>query len=393
MARRRLLAAVIRRAGDPALVDLGEIPAGLLDARGLGRPGALRGTVAEALPDAGNAARLGWTHLIAPLADHLAEQLAGRGTLILSPDGPLHALPFAAFADPDGRRLVERSTLRLVQTGRDLVGPAAEAPQPEAPGGLVAIGGVRFDDWGAPGDSPAETQLASLAGPLPLVAETPAETARTLSTPLSFLPHSLDEAKTIAEAYAKMRAGEPAPRLSTGHAASEAWLKALDRPPRVLHLATHGFYLPSGSQPERPLLQSGVMLAGADRGLAGEHGPDGEDGILHAAEVQALNLRGTELVVLSACDTGQGAPDYGEGLEGLPRAFRVAGAENVLVALWPVNDRKARDFMQRFYATWLAQPTSDPATALEATQRAALADPDPDINDPAFWAPFALFKG
>ena len=83
--------------------------------------------------------------------------------------------------------------------------------------------------------------------------------------------------------------------------------------------------------------------------------------MLHADEVQALNLEGTELVVLSACDTGQGAPDYSEGLEGLPRAFRVAGAKNVLVALWPIGDEPARDFMERFYARWLAQEVSDPA--------------------------------
>ena len=115
--------------------------------------------------------------------------------------------------------------------------------------------------------------------------------------------------------------------LLTGAEATEGALKALAAPPRVLHLATHGYYLETGSVEGQPLLQSGITLAGANRALAGEVGPDGENGVLHAVEAQTLNLYGTELVVLSACDTGQGAVDYSEGLEGLPRALYVAGRQ------------------------------------------------------------------
>ena len=172
----------------------------------------------------------------------------------------------------------------------------------------------------------------------------------------------------MAKAYAARHPDEPAPVVLSGSAASETALKRLATPPRVLHLATHGFYLANGAVEGRPLLQSGVALAGANRALAGGPAEAGENGVLHAEEVQGLNLEGTELVVLSACDTGQGAPDYSEGLEGLPRAFRVAGARNVLVALWPIGDEPARDFMERFYARWLAQAVSDPARALQETK-------------------------
>ena len=161
----------------------------------------------------------------------------------------------------------------------------------------------------------------------------------------------------------------------------------------MLHLATHGYYLETGSIDGQPLLQSGITLAGANRALAGEVGPDGENGVLHAVEAQTLNLYGTELVVLSACDTGKGAVDYSEGLEGLPRALYVAGARNVLVALWPVGDRAARNFMERFYETWLAQPISDPALALRQTKLAYIASRTPPNATPPPGRPSSSSRG
>ena len=112
--------------------------------------------------------------------------------------------------------------------------------------------------------------------------------------------------------------------------------------------------------------------------------------MLHAVEAQTLNLYGTELVVLSACDTGKGAVDYSEGLEGLPRALYVAGARNVLVALWPIGDRTARNFMEGFYETWLEQPVSDPALALRETKLAFIPSSNPAERDPVTWSPFVL---
>ena len=117
-----------------------------------------------------------------------------------------------------------------------------------------------------------------------------------------------------------------------GRDASETRLKALTKPPRVLHLATHGFYLPRPKDgAERPMPLSGLALAGANQGMQGRLSASGDDGILYALEVQHLNLEGTELVALSACNTGQGTVDYTEGVYGLVRAFRVAGARRALM--------------------------------------------------------------
>jgi CHAT domain-containing protein len=152
----------------------------------------------------------------------------------------------------------------------------------------------------------------------------------------------------------------------------------------VLHLATHGFYLGGGSQ--EPMLLSGIALAGANRELAGV----GADGILFALEAQGLNLEGTELVVLSACDTAQGSLDYSEGVFGLARALRTAGARNVLVTLWKLNDGEARDFMVEFYKRWLAQVRSEPAKALRDTQLSWLKQDT--RRDPRVWAPYILIE-
>jgi CHAT domain-containing protein len=137
--------------------------------------------------------------------------------------------------------------------------------------------------------------------------------------------------------------------------------------PRILHLATHAFFLsdqalvlrgaslqmPPGF--EDPMLRSGLFFAGASRALRGETpSKDLDDGILTAYEATGLNLQGTELVVLSACETGLGKIANGEGVFGLRRAFQEAGAQAVLMSLWAVPDRETQELMTLFYTKWLA---------------------------------------
>src|SRR5262249_30744552 len=132
----------------------------------------------------------------------------------------------------------------------------------------------------------------------------------------------------------------------TGKQATEAALKQLAAP-RILHIATHGFFLTDSSAAsgaaakiENPLLRSGLALTGANL-----HSSKGEDGILAALEASGLNLWGTKLVTLSACDTGVGEVRTGEGVYGLRRAFVLAGAETLIMSLWPVSDSVTREFM------------------------------------------------
>ena len=163
--------------------------------------------------------------------------------------------------------------------------------------------------------------------------------------------------------------------LLQGRAPSEGRLKHEVERHRVLHLATHGYFQPEGlpsmwetartasgrvesrmSDESRlvvgrqPGLLSGLICAGANRGGLG----DGDDGYLTAEEVAWLDLSNVELVVLSACETGLGRPQSGEGLLGLRRAFRTAGARTVISSLWSVKDESTAALMRDFYKNlWL----------------------------------------
>ncbi len=183
------------------------------------------------------------------------------------------------------------------------------------------------------------------------------------------------------------------PRI--GNNASEYNLKNLKHPPRILHLSTHGFYLANEEESkladEAPLLLSGLALAGANNGLQGKLDKHGDDGLLYSLEVLGLNLQGTELVSLSACDTGKGVIDYSEGVYGLVRAFRTAGAKNVLMTLTPVGDKSSREFMETFYDNWLSSKKNiSPAQALHKTRLAFIHHTNPAYRDPAIWSPYVM---
>lgn len=136
----------------------------------------------------------------------------------------------------------------------------------------------------------------------------------------------------------------PDATLFTGNRAQKAFLQRVQAP-RILHIASHGFFLQdSGATADNPLLRSGLALAGAN-----VRHETAEDGILTALEASALDLWGTHLVTLSACDTGIGEVRNGEGVYGLRRAFVLAGTETLVMSLWPVSDAIARETMVAYY--------------------------------------------
>jgi CHAT domain-containing protein len=156
--------------------------------------------------------------------------------------------------------------------------------------------------------------------------------------------------------------------------ASEEAFKRMSGGKRVVHLATHAYYMESSCFPEakgmsavgeNPLLQSGLLLAGANLHGEGAEAAAGEDGILTALEVSGMNLQGTDLVVLSACETGLGKVEQGEGVYGLRRAFQMAGAKTVVSSLWQVPDMESMKFMKSLYSM-------DSQTYPELIQKAAL---------------------
>jgi CHAT domain-containing protein len=173
--------------------------------------------------------------------------------------------------------------------------------------------------------------------------------------------------------------------IYTGQVASEEKLKEV-MDPRVLHIATHGFFEKDiedkeedDNKRENPLLRSGLMLAGA-----GSPFNNKEDGILTAYEAMNLNLDNTDLVVLSACETGLGEIKNGEGVYGLQRAFRVAGAKSMIISLWKINDETTQKLMVSFYGEWLK--TGNRREAFTFAQ----ANIRKEYTDPYYWGAFIM---
>jgi CHAT domain-containing protein len=301
----------------------------------------------------------------------------------------------------DGGFLGDRYEIVQVGTASELVPWPA---QPEPGRGALLLGSVDYEAARAGETTPEVT-------PGPLLAS-----GGGLRAPRGkrFLP--LPATAKEVSAIAGMLPEEAVATL-LGGAASEARLRALARGRRILHLATHGFVrtdLPSALERGRndeeplhldagaerhlvgydPMLLCGLALAGATTGEGG----GGDDGILTALEAQALDLAGCELAVLSACDTAGGTERSGEGILGLVRAFRQAGAENVVASLWPVDDEATRRLMTGFYERWLAPERPSAAAALRAAARAlretAVERDGRSVRPfaaPRFWAAFVAY--
>jgi CHAT domain-containing protein len=151
--------------------------------------------------------------------------------------------------------------------------------------------------------------------------------------------------------------------------ASEEILKQLSgKSPSILHIATHGFFLPASESKinlvinptyeppatENPLFRSGIILSGANYFWKGGNAINGvEDGICTAYEISQLDLSKTELVVLSACETGLGDVKGSEGVFGLQRGFKLAGAQKMIVSLWQVPDKETAELMTALYSEWI----------------------------------------
>ena len=187
-----------------------------------------------------------------------------------------------------------------------------------------------------------------------------------------------------------------------GADASEYFLKQVSSP-RVLHIATHGYFHDSKNDSERdnlnfltnnltnfdnPLLRSGVLLSGSENTIKGEVFSQ-ENGILNALEAKNLDLVNTELVVLSACETGLGEYVSGEGVYGLQRSILEAGSDNVIMSLWKVDDQATQLLINTFYSNWLEQGMSK----REALRQAQLYMLNTDkYKSPFYWGAFVLIE-
>jgi CHAT domain-containing protein/Tfp pilus assembly protein PilF len=312
----------------------------------------------------------GWA-LRRQIWDPLAELVAGASRVLVVPDGALNAVSFATLPAGAERYLLEDGAeLHYVSAERDVV------PLESGSSGhrLLAVGGPDFD--AAPklpdvervaGDSPLRASLEHRSASVRFRGARPScEDFRSID--FRNLPGASGEVDEISAIWTD---ASPEVVVLEGDLAHEAWVKALASEHDTLHLATHGFYLGAGcdggdaTSPAHPLLYSGLALAGANnRGTAGA---EDEDGILTAEEVASLDLTRAGWVVLSGCETGRGHVLSGEGVLGLRRAFRVAGARTLIMSLWPVEDDATRRWMRALY-----RARADGATTSRSVRDAAL---------------------
>ncbi len=292
----------------------------------------------------------------------IEEHLQGVDKIIVSPDGFLGRLPFEVIPVDDGAFLLERYSVSYLQDVASLARILERKPQLLA-GNLLVAGDVNY--------SKRDDQPEPVAGD---------EESRGFAEFWPRLAATRLECQTILELHEGCFGGDGSSKglYLSKSAATEERLKAEMGEFQIIHLATHGFFSPEGvpslaevaettadsrriqfkelrvgmeSTPESKLenvlpgLLSSVVLSGANF-----PDPDREDdGLLTATETAWLDLEDCELVVLSACETSLGAVKVGEGMIGLRRAFRLAGAETVISSLWSVDDESTSDLMRKFY--------------------------------------------
>ena len=298
--------------------------------------------------------------------------------VLISPDGQLSLIPFEALQDEQGKYLIQRYAFSYFSSGRDLVRLQLYAGSTSAPVVFAnidynqqenAIAAKPKSDDTRSFDNRRSTELANLSVK-PLQATT-------------------QEAESIKAVF-------PQTKIISDKLATETTIKQLSTP-SILHLATHGFFLPNQEMKllpnedlqqskilnlENPLLRSGIALAGFNN--RSKAASSNDDGVLTALEMAGLNLRGTQLVVLSACETGLGDVKVGDGLYGLRRALVIAGSQSQLLSLWKVSDGGTKELMVKYYQKLKAGKGRH--EALREVQLEFLSHPK--YQHPFYWASF-----
>ena len=319
--------------------------------------------------------------------------LDGVSTLYFAPVGVLHQINLGAVPVSSSGILSDRIQLHRLVSTRQVVA-LKKADSRIVPKSALLFGGIRYET-----DSLALVSTNLIASSEPLPGFKSQNRGAAFGEEWSFLAGSLQEAHTTRDRLKTVGANVV---LADGFQASEGFFKRAvqSKPsPSLLHLATHGFFLTvpdtnarSGfAAAENPMARAGLVLSGANRAWSGGEPLAGqEDGILTALEISRLDLSGTGLAVLSACGTGQGKVEAGEGVLGLQRAFKMAGVHYVIMTLWNVQDHDAQQFMDLFYEQWLTQKKSVPDAFRMAQQKMRALHAKP--FQPMAWAGFLLLE-
>jgi CHAT domain-containing protein len=329
----------------------------------------------------------------------LEKHLAGVKKLYYAPSGLLNRVNLGAVPIANGTCIGDQLQVIQSQSTRQLTLQDTGATSGDQ---AMLFGGIYFD-------SKSATEAASTTSE-PVRTSESLRFTETDSTfrggSWGYLPATAKEVRYLDKI---LRENGQASTLKTEDAATEEAFKSLsatpDAPsPRILHIATHGYFFPdptSENRPrdrdksgqafkasEHPMLRSGLILSGGNQAWADPKSVTGrEDGVLTAYEISQMDLSNTELVVLSACETGLGDIAGNEGVYGLQRAFKIAGAKYIIMSLWQVPDVQTTELMTAFYQNWLAKKMNIPE-ALQTAQRSLRTK----YPNPYFWAGFILLE-
>jgi CHAT domain-containing protein/Tfp pilus assembly protein PilF len=349
----------------------------------------------------------------------LERALGGARRVYFSPDGPLDEVSLGVIPSADGKLLLDRYDLREVTSTGDLL----RRPVSSSSNTALLVGNPKFA-LTAQEHRQALTELrdqAALKGQVSLP-----ETANPAGLPGATEPRQgRREAGQPDDCQYEVPAGGvtcplPETAVEVESVANMLWAqkwrvgvyeqeRALEevvkgaKHPRLLHIATHGLFRAGRdtaregatgqltSEPADPMLRSSLLFAGADRVLKGLPPLAGTDGgELTAYEASGLDLEGTELVVLSACKTGLGTVQNGEGVFGLRRAFEEAGAEAVLMSMWSVPDRETQELVQIFYQKWLGGEDKHEALREAQLKMREKVEARYHADMPYYWGAFVL---
>ena len=289
-------------------------------------------------------------------------ELAGKKMIYISPDGTYNQLNLNTLKKPDADYVINRYDIVIIGNSKDLIDLKAKKPTALKKNATL----VGFPDYG-PGT-------------------------------IAVLPGTKIELDGISKV---LKTSGYQVKQFMQKTATEANLKST-KSPTLMHIATHGYFLQDVESTgiagtafgislenanDNPLLRSGLMLAGAGATASGERIPSlesNDNGILTAYEAMNLNLEGTDLIILSACETGLGEVKAGEGVYGLQRAFLVAGADALIMSLWKVDDAATQQLMTNFYTQWLKLGNKQKAFKQAQLQLMA------KYKEPYYWGAFVM---
>jgi len=329
----------------------------------------------------------------------LEKELKGVTTIYYSPSGLLHKIAFNALPIDDSfnKRLTDKYNLNLVSSTSEVVHLPRNKKETAQITSAVLYGGLDYNADATAMRTAAQSYKTEAVASAAASAPPQGVTRGAAWGPL---PATRVEVQNIQGFLIRKKIANTLYQDSMGN--EESFRQLSGKKTGLIHLATHGFFLPD---PERknndreqqqqrssvvkpidnPLLRSGILLAGGNHAWTNHPVEGVETGILTAAKIAGMNLLGAKLVVLSACQTGLGDVKNGEGVFGLQRAFKLAGVETLIMSLWEVDDAATSLLMSTFYNEWLISGKSRQEAFKEAQKKVRAKYPAP-----FYWAAFVM---